>query len=503
MRNLLSRTKLPVVILCITLLFIITGCDNGNEETIADDTPTTELEDTTEVEDTADVVDVDWDFYNLRAAEFVFAVASGDFDSAIGMFDEAMSEAVDAEALQGMWEEVIISLAGEFITIHEIQNAVVEEFYISTVIMRHEHSGFGWNVVFSEDGLIAGLSTLGTLLLPDAENIHTTDEAERNQREGFVDYHIIVGEGTMFPLRGILSIPDDVAEQVPAVVIAHGSGGSDLDGTLPGAGSTPYREIAEFLAANGIAVIRYDKRTFAHGRQVAQEFGGSLTVWEETIEDILLATEMLRADPRIDSDRIYIIGHSLGGVLAPRIHAEGGDFAGLILMTATTRPILELFVEQTRASIDAAIYLGLAEEADFAGILDELDELEELLGRLADMSEEEAKTTPVPMHGIGTMAYYYKNQMAHPFEKYAQDVTVPILIMQGGRDFQILPDVDFVLLQELFAGQNNVSFRLYDDLNHAFMPTTAENFMEHAESIMSPGHVYTQVLQDIVDWILG
>jgi len=489
----LFRNKLSLaLILSVLLLFTLGGCGSGGEDTISEDVTPNEV----------NPGDINWDFYNQRAEEFVTAITRSDFEAAVGMFDETMAALIDAEALQAMWEEDIIAIAGAFITIHEIENVVVDEFYISGVIMRHESSGLGWNIIFSEDGLIAGLSTAGIIPLPaDVGNGQAADGPI--QREGFVDYPIVIGEGTAFPLDGILSMPDDVTGPVPAVVIVHGSGANDMDGTMPGAGNTPYRDIAEFLAANGIAVIRYDKRTFTHGLQMMEELGGSFTVWEESIEDALLAAEMLRADPRIDADRTYLVGHSLGGILAPRIHTKGGDFAGLVLMGATPRPFLEVLIEQTRASISTAIEEGLVEEKDMADMLVELDQLAELSDALADMPSDTAKETPVPMLGGSTMAYYFKDLMVHAFENYAQNITAPILVMQGGRDFQILADVDFALFQEIFAGQDNVTFRLYEDLNHSFIPTTAENFIEHAESIMEPGHVYTPALRDIVDWILG
>ena len=487
MKGKYRNTKLLIILLSILSLIILSGCGDGSDGATVDVT----------------AENVNWDFYNQRAEEFVMATARGDFDTAVGMFDEAMTAVVDADTLQEMWEETIISLAGEFITIYGIENAMVDGFFISGVIMRHEEIGFGWNIVFSEDGLITGINTAGTIPLPpDTGERWTTEEQEPTQRDGFVDYPVVIGEGTLFPLMGILSMPDDVTEQVPAVVIVHGSGASNMDGAIPGSANAPYSEIAEFLAANGIAAIRYDKRTFTHASQMVQELGGDLTVWEESIEDALFATEILRADSRIDSDRIYIIGHSLGGVLAPRIHAEGGGFAGLILMGATPRPLLELLIEQTSASIYTAIDLGLVEEADMADMLDEVDQLAELLDRIIDISDEEAKETVVPMLGGNTMAYYFKDMMVRSFESYVQDITVPVLVMQGGRDFQILADVDFALMQEVFAGRDDVVFRLYDDLNHSFMPSTADNFIEHAESIMLPGHVYIPVLQDIVDWIL-
>ena len=75
-------------------------------------------------------------------------------------------------------------------------------------------------------------------------------------RGAFTDYPIVVGEGTDFPLKGILSMPNDADGLVPGVVIVQGSGPQNMDGFM---NLTLYRDIAEFLAANQIAAIRYDK----------------------------------------------------------------------------------------------------------------------------------------------------------------------------------------------------------------------------------------------------
>ena len=133
---------------------------------------------------------------------------------------------------------------------------------------------------------------------------------------------IIVGKETKYPLNGLLTLPDDVSRPVPAVVFVHGSGASNLNervGKL-----TPFKDLAEGLAKRGIAAIRYDKRSFTYGRKMLQE--KNITVKEETIEDAILATKLLRKDTRIDRNRIFIVGHSMGAMLAPRIECAGGDF---------------------------------------------------------------------------------------------------------------------------------------------------------------------------------
>ena len=101
---------------------------------------------------------------------------------------------------------------------------------------------------------------------------------------------IVVGEGTKYPLKGILTLPENISAPVPAVIFVHGSGASNMDekvGKL-----TPFKDLAEGLASHGIASVRYDKRSFAHGLKLVKE--KNVTVKMETIEDAVLATELLK-----------------------------------------------------------------------------------------------------------------------------------------------------------------------------------------------------------------
>ena len=105
---------------------------------------------------------------------------------------------------------------------------------------------------------------------------------------------IVVGAGTKYPLNGLLTLPGDLSKPVPAVVMVHGSGASNMDEKVMKL--TPFKDLAEGLARHGIASLRYDKRSFAHGLKMIRN--RSLTVKEETIEDAILAVKMLREDPQ-------------------------------------------------------------------------------------------------------------------------------------------------------------------------------------------------------------
>ena len=312
----------------------------------------------------------------------------------------------------------------------------------------------------------------------------------------YVAEPIVIGAGGEWALDGILTLPREASagNPVPAVVLVHGSGPSDMDSNV--FGNRPFFDIASHLAANGVAVIRYNKRTYTHGERMMQALGSGLTAWEESVEDAILAAELLRADPRIDANRVFLLGLSMGGMLAPNIHASGGNFAGLIVMAGTPRSLPELILEQSRASIALAMEAGPEKDMQLA----QMDMLEELFATIPGMTPAEAKTVDI----MGISAYYFNDLAARSFGNYVGEVAVPILVMQGGRDFQVRADKDFVLLQELLEGRDNVTFKLYEDLNHVFVPTTATNFLEHAAGITQmPGRMDAQALGDIVDWILA
>ena len=249
---------------------------------------------------------------------------------------------------------------------------------------------------------------------------------------------ILLGAHTRYPLKGLLTLPDGAQGPVPAVVLVHGSGSSSMDekvGKL-----TPFRDLAQGLAAHGIASIRYDKRSFAHPWKLLRDPRGPITVREETIEDALLATELLRRDPRIDPESIFLVGHSMGAMLAPRIDAEGGDYRGLVLLAGTPRRLEEVLLDQTEEQM-----------ASMKGLLRRIaqkqtDQLRRTFAGLYELSDEKAKAKKL---GGGVTLYYFKEIGEHPAPAYLEKLEKPLLLMQGGRDFQVKADRDFAAYQSL------------------------------------------------------
>lgn len=302
---------------------------------------------------------------------------------------------------------------------------------------------------------------------------------------------IILGKGTGYPLNGLLTLPDDTSVPVPAVVFVHGSGSSNMDEKVKKL--TPFKDLAEGLAAHGIASVRYDKRSFAHGWKLIRDKSRPLTVKEETIEDAILATELLWADPRIDRENIFIIGHSMGGMLAPRIDAEGGNYRGLVLMAGTPRKLEEVMMGQTRAiAAELPAFLRPLLKKQMA-------KLERTFDGMYDLTDEEAQKKKV---AGGTTVYYFKEMGDHPAEVYLRELEKPLLILQGEKDVQVKPDVDFAAYRELLKDKSNVSFRLYEGLSHAFVPAVCGKISKATKEFSKEQHIGETVIADIAGWIL-
>ena len=297
---------------------------------------------------------------------------------------------------------------------------------------------------------------------------------------------IIVGEGTEYPLNGLLTLPDGDGP-FPALVMVHGSGASNMDEKVMKL--TPFKDLAEGLAQRGIASIRYDKRTFVYGKKMRKQ---TVTVREETIEDAVRATGLLRRDPRIDAEAVFLVGHSMGAMLAPRIDAEGGHFRGLILMAGTPFRLEEIVVRQLKQAGQAK-----------GGLMKAIVRLEERIfsrkfSDLYRMSDEEAKKKRFA--GSATL-YYFKEMGEKTAADYLRETEKPVLIMQGGMDFQVLPSVDFAAFRDQLQGRNNVEYRLYEELNHLFVRGIYNDILKAGKEYRVEQHIGAEVLDDIAAFI--
>jgi alpha-beta hydrolase superfamily lysophospholipase len=243
---------------------------------------------------------------------------------------------------------------------------------------------------------------------------------------------------------------------VPAVVLVHGSGPHDADETV--GALKPFRDLAHGLASRGVAVLRYDKRTKLMSEQPAPSVAG-LTVREETIDDARAAVALLARTPGIDPSRIWIAGHSLGGYLAPRIAAaRGPQVAGVAILAGNARPLEELVVEQVRflAALD-----GRVTPPESAQVV--------AAERLRDRVRDPKLAADAEIDVLGSMlpGSYWLDLRAYDPVRAAAALTIPVVVLQGGRDYQV-SRADFERWQKALAGRRSATLRWYPELDHLF-----------------------------------
>ena len=99
---------------------------------------------------------IDWDNHDTRAEQFVQTLLNGDFSIAAEGFDAEMQRALSVRALGNAWKGMVRG-AGEFVAIEGTELEPHNEYDIYNVLTRHEISGLNTRIVFSADGLVAGL----------------------------------------------------------------------------------------------------------------------------------------------------------------------------------------------------------------------------------------------------------------------------------------------------------------------------------------------------------
>jgi pimeloyl-ACP methyl ester carboxylesterase len=306
------------------------------------------------------------------------------------------------------------------------------------------------------------------------------------ETDGLIEEAVSIGDPA---LPGTLTLPGNAASPLPAVVLLHGSGPNDRDETL---GQTKmFRDLADGLAEKGVAVLRYDKRTLIYGSRYTQEDLKTFTVDEESIQDAAAAAALLRSDPRIS--QVYLIGHSMGAMIAPRIAKEyPGLFDGIILLSGTPKTLGDIVLSQNQAIVDALPALTKAiGQMQMTGLRREWD-------ALLNCTAEKAKTKTV----FGQPGFYFWEMAQYDTASILQSLDLPVLIINGGQDFQVI-DADGIDAWNALDLPENVQVIYHKELNHLLMnPDAPESARGTVAEYDTPCHLPQEIIWEICRFIL-
>jgi uncharacterized protein len=274
-------------------------------------------------------------------------------------------------------------------------------------------------------------------------------------------------------LPGTLTIPVD-KRPCPAVVLVPDAGPSDRDGSV--FGLKPLRDLAEGLSSRGIAALRYEKRTRYYATKMRE---GAYTIDDETAHDAVAAIALLRTQPEIDPKRIYVLGLGTGGYIAPRIAADDGHLAGVIILSAPARPLEDWYVEVARS-------LGATGA--------KLDAVKGQATKVKRLDAGDADAAPL----FELPAAYWLDLKGYDPVAQAKQLTIPVLVLQGDRDFQVIP-AEFALWKSGLAGKRDDVLKEYPNLNHYFV--AGEGKSSEAEYRKPNEHVAAEAIDDIVRFV--
>jgi hypothetical protein len=301
-------------------------------------------------------------------------------------------------------------------------------------------------------------------------------------------------------LAGTLALPEKAATPVPAVLLIHGSGPADRDENVPGMKIDFFRAVAHRLAQAGIASFRYDKRGVG-----ASEGDLSKAGLTDLVEDARAALDALRTRGEIDPERVFILGHSEGGNIAPLLAVGDPTVRGLILVATNARPLDQIIRWQVETLNRAA---GLS-ESELEAILKQQDEwaafvkesegdwenypYEQLKERLTWLTPEKyAELTRV------SLRWLREHFTRDPLETIRR-VRVPVLILQGEKDIQVPKEEAELLARALReVGNEEVELHILPDLNHLMRRHPEEPNLQYRH-LDEP--VDERILQLIVEWV--
>jgi len=435
-----------LILLCIPLL-ILTSC-SGDKENVKEYTD---------------------DELLLLGEDYLSALLTGKYEGAYDDFphDKDMEEAVSPEGYKEIFDQLKVQ-SGNLIEKKGTSIEVKGDYRIASYGLIFENQSLNMNVVFNKEGQISGLNFTQYTFGP-------SEELSENEIE--IEFGV---EG--YKLKGILTLPPDKEGPHPCIILVHGSGPNDLDETI--GPNKPFKDIAEGLSQKGVAVFRYNKRTFTHGQKMMEE--GIITPYEETVEDVVKAFEVITNRDDVDPNEVYVLGHSMGGNLIPKINEYLENPAGYVIMAGSVSYLEDLMVEQIEylANLDGNV---TEEEEKY------ISETKAAVEKIKNLDELEPGEMILNAH-----KEYWQYFHDYNIEASVKSISVPTLVLQGERDYQVNMD-EFNKWKGMTKDLGNFNFISYEKLNHLMMPGEGK---PNSEEYMVKNKVSEDVIEDIYQFIM-
>lgn len=405
--------------------------------------------------------------------DFLETLDKGKPEEAQNFFADSLKSQVSAQMLNNFWANIKTQL-GDFTSVDGAQNSLVGTYQAVILNCIFTNGTQSFRFIFNQNQKLVGLNIMPKTNVAAYEEPKYADSTLHIQK-------LIDLKSNNHSLAAMLTTPKNV-KNFPIVVFIHGSGPQDMDQTL--GPNKPFKDLALGLAAKGIASLRYVKRTLVYQNEFNNK---AFTVNEEVIDDALAAINFAQTVTHVNPKQVYVFGHSLGGMLAPKVASLAKELKGIILAAAPARSLTALMIEQNNYMFSNAKDTSLeAKNVLKANILALQKTQIKALGNLKPDSLI-----------LGIPASYWVNLNNYNQVATAQKLKNRMFIVQGENDFQVSV-TDFNIWEKALLNQKNVSFKLYPELNHLLSPQSEKGTPQQYQR---QGTVANYFINDLVAWI--
>ncbi|WP_299179578.1 alpha/beta fold hydrolase [uncultured Aquimarina sp.] len=321
------------------------------------------------------------------------------------------------------------------------------------------------------------------------------------------NYHsenvVFVNKDDNVKLSGTLTVPKEKSNY-PLAIIVSGSGAQNRDGDM--FGHKPYFVLANELTKNGIAVFRFDERG------VGESEGDFNTVTiDVSAADVKYAIDFLKERKEFNNSKIGLIGHSIGGIVAPKVAVEKGDLDFLVLLAAPgingdklmllqkaaferNLGINELQIQQGQKVVKEAYDIVVNSDLDNISLKDSINSY--YSNKYGALFPENQRKMLVEQITGSEVASFIRSQPA----VYLEEIDIPVLALNGDKDLQVLVKENLTGIKDALAkgGNQDVEIVTLENLNHLFQESESGSLSEYAEieQTFSP-----KALTLIIDWV--
>ena len=271
-------------------------------------------------------------------------------------------------------------------------------------------------------------------------------------------------------LAGTVTVPDHTTAGMPAVVLVHGSGPVDRNEQV---GPNPiFLELSNALSNSGFVVLRYDKRGIGKSGGDARS-----ATRDDLLDDARAAIAFVRRYRSVDPKRVFVVGHSEGGELAPSLAASGAPLRGIALMAPPAIPLDQILIQQTSR--------GLTGAAKAKAIADEQKQI--------------AMVKAGTANPFGAGPWLRSSFGIDPAE-VIKKVPCPILILQGGKDFQVLAKDLPRLVDAAKSAHRDITVRVFPNDDHLFI-TIPDGMAAVPAEYLAPHRIDPAMISALLAWL--